>query len=95
MFERIKNFLRMPETLRQIQLEQVKLMAVTQEVRTVLDRLNKATNEIGAKLDRIATQIEEGGMSKQDEADVVTELRGIADRAEGLAADPSNPVPSV
>lgn len=71
-----------------------KAMAVLQEVKDVLGRIDKATNDVAAKLDKLADQIAKGGLTAAEEDGVVTELRATADRLETLGKDPANPVPS-
>lgn len=68
-------------------------MAVSQAVQDVLAKLDKATNDIGAKLDALKGQINTG-MSQADVDSVVSQIGAEADKLEGLASDPANPVPT-
>lgn len=69
-------------------------MAVTQAMRDLLARLDSATNQIAAKLDKLADQIEAGGMSAEDEAAAAAELHATATRLEALGADETDPIPA-
>lgn len=68
-------------------------MALSQETRAVIDRLNTATNKIAARLTKLAEQIATGGMSAADEAAAVTELNALAANLEGMGTDPDAPIP--
>ena len=67
-------------------------MAVSQAVIDALAKLDKATNDIAAKLQTLADQIKVG-MTQADVDSVVGSINTEADKLEGLAADPANPVP--
>lgn len=70
------------------------LMAQLQEVKDILSRIDAATDGIAAKLKDLADKVEAGGLTSAEEAEVVSSLRGEADKLEGLAKDPENPVPA-
>jgi predicted lipoprotein len=73
-------------------------MAVSNEMRGVIDRINTATNTIAAKLRDVQTKLEaalaDAGMPAGDEASAVSELGTIATQLEGIGADPADPVPT-
>lgn len=68
------------------------IMAVSQELKDVLARIDAATTKIGQKLDALAQQISTN-MSQADVDDLKTQLGTEADKLEAMATDPANPVP--
>jgi len=80
--------------LLQIQAAQIQtIMATFQDFQDQLDRIGSATDNIAADLLRLATQIENGGLSAADETAIVESLRAAAEKLEGVAA--INPEPPV
>jgi hypothetical protein len=85
-----------------------RLMAVTQEVRDVLQRVDATTNTIAAGTANVAQRIDAlaarvvGGISDADAQDIKAQLMQSADRLEAvsttlteLGKDPANPIPPV
>jgi hypothetical protein len=69
------------------------LMALTQETRDILMRLDVATTAIAAKLTALIAKVEELGLDAADEAEIVGIVTPIVATLEGMAHDPNNPVP--
>ncbi len=69
-------------------------MAVNQDVVAAMARIDAATSVIAQRIADLAGQIGTG-MSPEDVATVVSGLQAEADRLEGMASDPANPVPDV
>lgn len=60
-------------------------MADINEFKTALAEANEATNEIAADIEALKQQIENGGLSSLDEADVLAQLQAHASRLKGIA----------
>lgn len=60
------------------------------DVQHAIEKLNNATNHIAAELTRIRAILTRGEPATQGELE---QLDVLAARLEGLAVDPSNPVP--
>lgn len=81
------------QKLRDIETNVETLMALTQETRDVLARLDTATNAVAAKVQAAIEKIKELGLDAEDEAEIVGRLTPVVSTLEGLAADPQTPVP--
>lgn len=68
-------------------------MALQQEFLDVLKRIDDATTAIGVKIQKLLDQLAAGGMTADEEASVLQQAKDEAAKLEGLAADPTNPVP--
>lgn len=69
------------------------IMAISQDLQTVLTRIDTATNAIAARLDALAAKISTD-MSAEDVAAVQATLTADADRLEAMGKDPANPAPN-
>ncbi len=67
------------------------IMASIQDFKDQLKRVTDATDNIAADLKRLADQIEQGGISATEEAEIVASLKAAADKLEEVAA--INPEP--
>jgi predicted lipoprotein len=68
------------------------LMAVSQDIRDLLKRIDAATNEVAARLKALADDLE-GGVSAADAKEIQGEIASLATHLESVARDPGNPVP--
>ncbi len=68
------------------------LKAMHDEINAKLDLLDKATNDIAARIAAISAQIG-GGLTKDEAVAVAARLDAEVAKLQGLAADPNNPVP--
>lgn len=68
------------------------LMAISAELQAILARIDAATNAIAAKIDALAAQVATD-MSPEDVASLQASLGAEADKLEGIAANPTQPVP--
>lgn len=59
----------------------------------VLDRIDTATTEVAIEIRDLRDQLTAGGLTPAQEADVLARLGAAADRLEGIATDPDDPVP--
>lgn len=71
----------------------VQLMAISQQMKDVLDAIDNETTTIAAELQALRDQIA-AGMTADEAASVQARLTAISDRLTGVAADPNNPVPA-
>lgn len=62
-----------------------KIMATLEQFQTALADINDATNNIAADIERLAGQIS-GGMTADQEAEVLSQLQGAAERLRAVAA---------
>lgn len=69
------------------------IMATQLEFDAALGALDAATNDIAADIAALKAQIAGGGLTAEQEADVLAKLDAAAAKLTGLAADPANPVP--
>jgi Asp-tRNA(Asn)/Glu-tRNA(Gln) amidotransferase C subunit len=67
-------------------------MAIPQALIDAMNRLDTETNEISAKVAELRDQISTS-MTPAEVESVQTQMSAIADRLDGLAKDPQNPVP--
>lgn len=67
-------------------------MAIPQALTDALDKLNTETNEIAEYVKGLQDKISTS-MSDEDVATVRNGLTAVSERLDGLAANPSNPVP--
>jgi hypothetical protein len=74
------------------------IMAAIDDVNALLDAMNTATNAVAARLQTLVTELaglQPGtGLSAADVASVSAKLQAEISTLQGLAADPSNPVPT-
>jgi hypothetical protein len=67
-------------------------MAITQEVRDLVARIDMATNAIADRIQVLIGRIG-GGISQSDAESIKADLQAEADRLTSLGADPNNPIP--
>lgn len=79
--------------LRALRAQGEQLMAVSQEIKDSMARIDAATNTIAIRLQVLAEKINTS-MSSADVQEVVTGLNATATQLEGLGHDPENPVPT-
>lgn len=58
-----------------------------------LGRIDAATTAVAEEIRELKDQIAAGGLTPEQEADVLARLEAAAARLEGIGADPENPVP--
>jgi hypothetical protein len=68
---------------------------IMERFETVLSEIDTATTEIAAELTALRDQLAAGGLTPEQEAEVLTKLEAAATRLKGIAADPEAPVPPV
>lgn len=78
--------------LRALEAQGSELLMASQEVKASLARIDAATNNIAADIQRLKDGVKPG-MTEQEVAEVQQEADRIAARLEGIAADPDNPDP--
>jgi ABC-type transporter Mla subunit MlaD len=71
-----------------------KIMALQQEFLDVLKRIDDATTAIGERIQKLLDQLAAGGLTSDEEAAVLAQAKAQAEKLEGIAADPNNPVPN-
>jgi dissimilatory sulfite reductase (desulfoviridin) alpha/beta subunit len=69
------------------------LMASQEEFDTVLQRIDSATTNIAGDLTALRDLVATMGLNAEQETAIVTALSAAADKLEGIAADPEQPVP--
>lgn len=69
------------------------IMANLQDFKDLLTRVDEATNNIAEDLKRLAAQIEAGGLSEKDEAEISEALKLAAEKLEAVAAVNPEPEP--
>lgn len=69
------------------------IMANLQDFKDLLTRVDVATNNIAEDLKRLAAQIEAGGLSEADEAEISEALKLAAEKLEAVAAVTPEPEP--
>lgn len=69
------------------------IMATLQDFKDLLTRVDVATNNIAEDLKRLAAQIEAGGLSEADEAEISEALKLAAEKLEAVAAVTPEPAP--
>lgn len=69
------------------------LMPVPQSIEDACAQLDKATNDVAAEIADLTSQISTG-MTQADVDSVVARLNAASTKLEGLAASPTNPVPT-
>jgi len=79
--------------LRRIEANTETLMALTQETRDLLVRLDAATTAVAARIETAIVKIQELELEAADEAEIVGILQPTVATLEGLAHNPENPVP--
>lgn len=70
-------------------------MAKLEDINELLSRIDHATDAIAKKLKDLADALAAGGLTAAEEEGVIAALRTEADKLEGLAKDPENPIPEV
>jgi uncharacterized protein YukE len=71
-----------------------KIMSNARQYDDLVHRLNDATTTIGERIQRIVTQLQDGGMSAEEEDKALAELSEVGDRLVEMGKDPANPLPS-
>jgi hypothetical protein len=69
------------------------ILATQQQMQDAIARLNTATTAVADRLRRLAEQIENGGMTGEQENAAVAELNTLADSLTSMGQDPADPVP--
>lgn len=81
------------EQVNRVVTQGVKIMAAADDLKAGIVRINTATNNISADIQRLKDKISTS-MSPADVADVQSRLSVVADNLEKIAADPDNPDPT-
>jgi hypothetical protein len=71
----------------------VSTMATKADFDNLVASVNAATNNIAARIAALEAKIATGGLTADEEANVLTELASVRANLEALGADPNNPVP--
>ena len=69
------------------------IMATLQDFNDLLTRVDVATTNIAEDLKRLAAQVEAGGLSEADEAEISEALKLAAEKLEAVAAVTPEPAP--
>lgn len=69
------------------------IVATLADFQTALTRIDTATTEIAADIQRLLDKIAAGGLSDTEEAQVLAQIGTLAERLEGIGASVENPVP--
>jgi hypothetical protein len=80
-------------TLYQQLLRKVSTMATKADFDALVVAVNTATNNIAARIAALEAKIAAGGLTGEEEANVLAELGSVRTALEALGADPDNPVP--
>ncbi len=70
-----------------------KLEPMHEEFESLRVRLDKATTDIGARLQKLLDQIS-GGVSKEEATQLIAEFTPTVEQLESMGKDPANPVPT-
>ena len=68
------------------------IMAQFEDVKALIAAINEATNVLAAKLQALIDQINAGGMTAGQEAEIVADLESVKSALQALGADPESPV---
>ena len=68
-------------------------MATKQDFNELVTAVNTATNNIATRIAALEAKIASGGLTAEEEANVLAELGSVRTTLEALGADPNNPVP--
>lgn len=79
--------------LKTIEDQGARLMALTQETKDLLGRVDAATTQVGLRIQNLIDQINSGTVT--DQAEIVSILSPIADHLTEFAHDPANPFPAL
>jgi ABC-type transporter Mla subunit MlaD len=71
----------------------VSTMATKADFDGLVVAVNTATNNIAARIAALEAKIAAGGLTADEEANVLSELGSVRTALEALGADPNNPVP--
>lgn len=69
-----------------------KVLMINQQTRDILVRIDKATNDLAARITAALAKINTG-MTEEEVAQINSELSAVVDHLDGMAKDPENPVP--
>ena len=69
------------------------LLAVSNEIKDLVAKIDAATNDVAARIDRLSGQIH-NSMTDAEVNEVKAGLQAEIDRLTGLGKDPANPVPA-
>jgi hypothetical protein len=83
----ITNHVDVKSLLKELKLINLKLtnMPTKAEFQQALDEVTSSLENIAADVTRLTDQLENGGLSEAEEAEVFTQLRAVADRAKAIA----------
>lgn len=79
-------------TMLQLQ-RKVSTMATKADFDGLVVAVNTATNNIAARIAALEAKIAAGGLTAEEESNVLAELASVRTNLEALGADPTNPVP--
>ena len=68
-------------------------MSLAEEIKSKLDAINLATNNLALVVADIRSQLSNPNMTEAEKQEVLALLDGVKTSLEGIAADPNNPVP--
>ena len=71
-----------------------KIMAKQEDFDAVLTRIDAATTDIADDLKGLRDEIKNAGLPSDVEDSVLSKLTAAADKLEGIAADPQDPIPT-
>jgi hypothetical protein len=71
----------------------VLIVATLADFQNALTRIDTATTEIAADIQRLLDKIAAGGLTDAEEATVLDQIGALATRLEGIGASVENPVP--
>ncbi len=91
----LHSLLQIESSLDRIQQKLETTMATLQNFKDLLAAVDVETNRIAAKIAALVAQLEAGGMTDAEEAEVLAGLSAQVDRLKTIGADSSNPIPPV
>ena len=69
-------------------------MAELKDFKDVISLLDAETNRIAQKVEDLVDELAAGGLDEEEEADVLDDLLGLAERLRAIGAEPVDPVPA-
>ena|SRR6266446_5176653 len=70
-----------------------KLMALADDLKTAIAKLDTETTQIGVVINALVAKLQAGNLSAQEQADIFAALKATSDHLTALGVDPTNPVP--
>ena len=68
-------------------------MAISQDIKDLLKKIDAATNDVAARIQKLSDQLA-GGVTPEAALEIQAGLQAEVDRLTAMATDPANPVPT-